>query len=516
MGAGGFVGVSLAVVLGAAVLSPASPGVAGEARGGADNSSLARGTARAAEGMATRTLPGVKSRTLMGKEAAVTPRLRSKTRKAFRASGIAAGRWPTGRMPVEPYVPQNACYALEMPGLTAFRDMLLETFPRPRSSLGMYNISRGCNTPGTSEHEEGRALDFEANIDNPLQYAQARQLLRYLTKRNGFHAKRWGIMYIIYNKQIWAQYRPWWRRMADRGNKVDNHQDHIHFSFTWNGAVKQSAYWTGAVRSPDRGPCVRHQWHFAAVREDLRVKRPRTWGCKRPQPFDRSWDYSASIMFWQGGDRVKWLQQFLTEEGVYSAETNGAFGQITFGAVREWQRLHRLPQTGVWDPVTQDRSGRVVGRRGASQITGWPVSLPQQPAAGQVLELPVDVTSDGFLPRTLSVQRRPGDSGKWTTVAQQSTDGAGAAVVLLPVEPGPWQYRLTAAETSAFRWSSTAALAVDTPVPPLPQTTGAPDPSPTPTPVPTSVDPSTPGDPVPTQSTPVTDTPQVPPPPAAG
>ncbi len=478
MGGRRIVGCAAAATLVAGLVAPAvGPANAADSVGSGDSAAQARGTARAAEGLMTPTVAGVKSRRLMGKSAGITPKLRAKTRNALRASKIKAGKRPSGKMPREPYIPQNACYAYELPGVQAFRDMLLDTFPRSRASLGFYNIGRGCNTPGVSEHEEGRALDFEANTNNPLQYAQARRLLKYLTKRNGYHAKRWGIMYIIFDKQIWAQYKPWWRRMSDRGNRTDNHQDHIHFSFTWNGAVKRSAYWTGQVRRPDRGPCVRYQWHFAPVRIQKMLAKPRTKGCKRPRPFDRSWDYTSSIMYWQSDARVKWLQQFLTEEGVYEAEVNGNFGQITFGAVRAWQVQHRLPPTGVWDPVTQNRSGRVVGKRSKTTSTGWPGRQTMMVQVGQTVDLPVTVTADGAVGRSIEVQRRPADrSGPWTTVVDGTTAGSGGYGVQLRAEEGSWLYRLVVAESSRYEATMSRALTLttDAPVVPLPPVTTEP------------------------------------------
>lgn len=438
-----------------------------EAARGGDRLVLARATASAAEGLATGATTGVKSRRLRGTSAGITPSMRASARAALSTSAIKQGLRPAGKMRREPYIPQNACYALELPGVSAFRDMLLQTFPRSRSSLGMYNISRGCNTPGVSEHEEGRALDFEANIDNPLQYAQAQRLLRYLTARGGYHAKRWGIMYIIYNKQIWAQYKPWWRGMSDRGNKVDNHQDHIHFSFTWNGALRQSSYWTGQLRSADRGPCVKYQWHFAPVRINKQVAKPRTRSCRGARPMGKDWQYSSSIMYWQSDSRVRWLQQFLSEEGVYTAEADGNFGQITFGAVRKWQELHKLPQTGVWDPVTQNASGRIVAKRDRTAVSGW-TGGEQLVVPGQVVAVPVTVTTDGVLARSVAVQRKQADGeGDWVTITSGTTDAAGAYTANLVGEAGSWKYRLVVAESSRYGSATTPAKTLTVPVVPV-------------------------------------------------
>jgi hypothetical protein len=175
------------------------------------------------------------------------PAQRASATRALKRSALAAGRHPSGRQPTEPYMPQVACYAGELPGVRQFRDMLLTAFPRPQESLSTFNISRGCNVPGVSEHEEGRALDWEARVTDRTQDSQARALLRWLTKKGGYHAKRFGIMYMIYDQRIWGQYNQRWRLMSNRGSVTDNHKDHVHFTFTWNGALQRSAYWTGGT-----------------------------------------------------------------------------------------------------------------------------------------------------------------------------------------------------------------------------------------------------------------------------
>ncbi len=47
-------------------------------------------------------------------------------------------------------------------------------------------------------------------------------------------ARRFGIMYIIWNHQIWGTYAPQ-RGWAPYTGSVP-HTDHIHFSFSWDGA----------------------------------------------------------------------------------------------------------------------------------------------------------------------------------------------------------------------------------------------------------------------------------------
>ncbi|MAT60931.1 MAG: hypothetical protein CMH41_04740 [Micrococcales bacterium] len=437
---------------------------------------LAKATARAAEGNPGSVIEGVRRARLGG--SATSSRLKRKAKRALRKSPIVRGKRPRQSMPREPYIPQNACNANELPGVVAFREMLLDTYKRPADTVKTYNISRGCDTPGVSEHEEGRALDFEADVKKPAQVAQARQLLRYLTKRGGFHARRWGIMYIIWDRKVWAQYKPYWRNLSNRGNRIANHEDHIHFSFTWNGAVKKSSYWTGIPRRADRGPCVKYRWHFAPVELDRRIKKPRRGGCRSPRAVGNNWSYGKSVMYWQSGDRVKWLQQFLSEEGFYGGGADGAFGRMTYGAVQAWQRANRVPRTGVWDPVSQHTSRRTVGKRSGTSVTGWP-SGAVQVVSGQRIEIPVTVTTDGKRGRQVSLMRRPMDSdGAWETVSAAVTAATGSYSAVIVPTSGGFAYRLLVDSSSRFSEKKTPVYRVTgvepAPLPPAP----VPEPSP--------------------------------------
>lgn len=395
-------------------------------------------------------------------------------KRALHRSGLTAGRHPSGRQPDEPYQPQVACYAGELPGVVQFRDMLLTAFPRSDESLHTYNITRGCNVPGVSEHEEGRALDWEAHVADPAQDRQARQLLRWLTRDSGYQAKRFGIMYIIYDQHVWGQYNQSWRLMADRGNVTDNHKDHVHFSFTWNGALQRSAFWTGQARRVHRGPCARYQGHFASLDVTRLAAKPRVTRCPAPRPIPDSWTFSASIMYWQQDRRVRWLQQFLTEQGLYSGETNGAFGSLTYDAVHRYQSAHRLGTTGVWDPATQNASGRTVGAR-SETATSW--DLHSGSAVADVpLDVAVTVSPVEGVPRTVHVERRsPG--GPWAVVTDGArTDLSGNAHVVFPAEVGVHEYRVVADQTSYARAGNSTPVTLIVPtVPPVSPSRGEPN-----------------------------------------
>ena len=139
---------------------------------------------------------------------------------------------------------QTTCDPTAKPGVVGFRDLLRAEYGR--TDLG---ITRPCDSGGTSEHKEGRALDYPFNANNSGQLAQAGDVLNWLlaTDQHGnAHAlaRRLGLMYIIWNHRIWRAYE------ASAGwqsyNGSNPHTDHIHFSFSWAGARKQTTWWTAA------------------------------------------------------------------------------------------------------------------------------------------------------------------------------------------------------------------------------------------------------------------------------
>lgn len=151
------------------------------------------------------------------------------------------------------YKPQRTCSPSAKPGTKALLSALIATWGG--SSSG---ISRLCSVGGTSEHKEGRALDWHMSVYNTSQRARVNDALRWITANNGEVALRLGVMYVIWNQRLWSVYYPelGWRKMADRGSATANHKDHVHISLSWDGAMAQTSWWTGITRAqPLLGPC---------------------------------------------------------------------------------------------------------------------------------------------------------------------------------------------------------------------------------------------------------------------
>jgi hypothetical protein len=174
------------------------------------------------------------------------------------------------------YEGQSTCDPTPKPGTVAIRNLLLSRYPQTQS----FGIGRGCEVGGKSEHKEGRAFDWGVNVNNPAQRAAAEDFIAKLLATDSYghkHAlvRRMGIMYIIWNQQIWASYKHdagWQPYSGD-----SPHTDHVHISLSWAGARAETSYYSGKVVPglPDGSP------------QPPRTDRPRrstTTTTRRPRP----------------------------------------------------------------------------------------------------------------------------------------------------------------------------------------------------------------------------------------
>lgn len=139
------------------------------------------------------------------------------------------------------YVPQTTFRPFPQVGVAGFRNLVLSAFP----GSGCSGINRRADRPGVSEHKEGRAWDWRVCRDCQGDLADA--LLGWLLgddeSGNPFAAaRRLGIMYVIWDSRIWGAYA------ADEGWRAYNgpnpHVDHVHFSFSWAGALGLTSWWS--------------------------------------------------------------------------------------------------------------------------------------------------------------------------------------------------------------------------------------------------------------------------------
>jgi peptidoglycan hydrolase-like protein with peptidoglycan-binding domain len=234
---------------------------------------------------------------------------------------------------LQPYVGQSVCDPVSKPGVSAFRDLLLNTYPGS-SSLG---IVRDCGAGGQSEHKEGRAFDWGMNAANATQAAQVDALLSWLLRTDQYGnpdamLRRLGIMYIIWNKKMFRAYAPEKGWTAYTGDS--EHTDHVHFSFGWSGANKVTSYWDGTVAP------TQYSANPAPT--------PMT-----PVPF-RSPDNIAILRNYGGltlksgstGAAVVALQKVL------GLDADGSYGSKTTAAVNAFKTSVNLPADGSFDPAS--------------------------------------------------------------------------------------------------------------------------------------------------------------------
>ena len=158
--------------------------------------------------------------------------------------------------PVAEYEAQAACDPKPKPGTKALAELIRRTYGRHQ----VIGISRGCGIGGTSEHKEGRALDWMTSSRNRSGMANARAFLAWLLGPDATgvpygNATRLGVMYIGWNDHFWAAYdaASGWTELKGcfsrpgRANDTDCHRNHIHISLSWDGASGRTSMWDGTV-----------------------------------------------------------------------------------------------------------------------------------------------------------------------------------------------------------------------------------------------------------------------------
>jgi len=151
-----------------------------------------------------------------------------------------------------PYEGQTTCTKAPRPGTVALATWLMRTYP-VTGSMGMM---RACNVGGRSEHKDGRAFDWKADVRNKAtRHAAYDFIAKALApdEAGNAHAlaRRMGIMYIIYDDKIWSSYydfapRPYLNAGCKRLKKCSRtlrHKNHVHISLGYAGAAAQTSWY---------------------------------------------------------------------------------------------------------------------------------------------------------------------------------------------------------------------------------------------------------------------------------
>lgn len=161
---------------------------------------------------------------------------------------------PTAYDPAASYEGQVICSPRPKPGAVKLANLIKKTY-------GDYSVSipRGCGVGGTSEHKEGRALDWMVGMGK-AGHADAEAFLGWLLGPDqagvaGGNATRLGVMYIAWNDRFWRAYdagRGWSEQDAclSKGDDTSCHRNHVHISLSWDGASGRTSFWDGTVLTP--------------------------------------------------------------------------------------------------------------------------------------------------------------------------------------------------------------------------------------------------------------------------
>lgn len=169
----------------------------------------------------------------------------------------AAPDFPREIEPLPAWEPETGCRTADSPGTTAFARLLADTYG-PTTGV----LTRRACAARSSGHHEGRALDWMLSARRREDRATAQAFLDWLLREDRYgnryaHARRLGVMYLIWDNRMFRLYRPqdgWteYNGCLDEGNAepakdTTCHRDHIHISLTWAGADRRTSWWTRAL-----------------------------------------------------------------------------------------------------------------------------------------------------------------------------------------------------------------------------------------------------------------------------
>ncbi|MCW2810989.1 MAG: peptidoglycan-binding protein [Friedmanniella sp.] len=319
---------------------------------------------------------------------------------------------PVGAETLASYVPANTCDPVSKPGVVRLGKLLTATYG------GSYGIDRTCGTDllATSEHYEGRALDWMHSVRVASDKAEVDTMLTWLFATDPAgnryaNARRLGVMYVIWNNRIWGAYSAdaGWRDYNNCANRTSTsldatcHRNHVHFSLSWAGAQARTSFWTRTVAAEDFGPCRPADLNWAAT---YRVANPRP--CARYPKVAAPAGASATLrtlVQYSGmelttgrtGPIVTTLQRVL------GVGADGVFGSVTATAVRGYQSRHGLAVTGT---VTADT---------------WRALLKEQSAPGTTAVTPAPTPPPATSPLTpyKKLVLQQGSRGKAVTALQK-------------------------------------------------------------------------------------------------
>ena len=417
----------------------------------------------------------------------------------------AAPSLPRAIEPFAPHVSADSCDTSDKPGTVKLAKLLVASYPGTS-----YSLSRSCgsSTIPTTEHYDGRAIDFATNARTAQGKAVGDSLVQWLlaTDKNGnpgANLRRLGVQYIIWDNWAWYTYKsPWitsnggWVHYREScfttttGTAYDSycHRNHVHLSLSWNGAMGKTTWWTGRVNAFDFGPCRVPDLNWAPPRRAFNGTRCPSYPTVQPEPGSSA--LHRSLVTFSGmaartgmhGNAVKAVQQ------VVGAGADGSFGPLTDLKVKQFQAEHGLTADGIVG-VNTWRSLLAVTAPGyhapeppvSRPVTTSPAPAPAKASTRVSLATSTTRTTKGnpvtlagrlriakgptISSRAVRLERKPAGSKTWQLLRSVRTGADGRYSWV--VRPGATTvYRARFAERPRFTASSSYGHQVTVTVPP--------------------------------------------------
>jgi hypothetical protein len=150
------------------------------------------------------------------------------------------------------YEGQTTCVERAQPGTRKLAGWINRRFGGGKAVASL----RSC-PGGTSEHKDGRAIDWSMDATRPGHRAEVERFLGRLlaADRDGeedARARRMGVMYVIWNDEMYASYRngfeptPYLSSSCKRKRTCSTtlrHRDHVHISLSKAGGRAETSWY---------------------------------------------------------------------------------------------------------------------------------------------------------------------------------------------------------------------------------------------------------------------------------
>jgi hypothetical protein len=162
---------------------------------------------------------------------------------------------PAYDVPVEDYAsyqPQTRCRDAARPGTQELAEWIDARFAGGSALASV----RSCGSGGTSEHKDGRAIDWSMDATDRGQRQEVRRFLDTVLAPDGSGtahalARRMGIMYVIWNDHMWASYDGFGRKdyrnaacaQVSTCSATLRHRDHVHISLSRAGGRADTSWY---------------------------------------------------------------------------------------------------------------------------------------------------------------------------------------------------------------------------------------------------------------------------------